>query len=93
MNQDGLTALVARGLVDKVITLFNKYIGTQLKIRNDKRVLPYISKDRVKKDLDISDGTLKTWEDNGLKRYKPRYKTSKKYYLIDDICKFIVLDT
>ena len=91
MNDDTLTNLVARGLVDEVIHLFNKYLGTQLKIRNEKRVLPYISKKRVMEDLDISDGTLDNWD--GLNRYKPRYKTSLIYYLIDDICKFIVIDT
>ncbi|WIF24035.1 hypothetical protein [Lactococcus lactis] len=48
MNDDTLTNLVARGLVDEVIHLFNKYLGTQLKIRNEKRVLPYISKKRRK---------------------------------------------
>ena len=93
MNDDTLTSLVARGLVDKVISLFNKYLGTQLKIRNEKRVLPYISKKRVMEDLDISDSTLDTWEANGLNRYKPRYKTTLIYYLIDDICKFIIIDT
>lgn len=92
MNDDTLTSLVARGLVDKIISLFNKYLGTQLKIRNEKRVLPYISKKRVMEDLDISDGTLDNWEKHGLNRYKPLYKTSLIYYLIDDICKFIVLD-
>ncbi|MER5974892.1 hypothetical protein ABT112_35255, partial [Streptomyces sp. NPDC002055] len=79
--------------VDKIIHLFNKYLGTQLKIRNEKRVLPYISKKRVMEDLDISDGTLDNWEKYGLNRYKPRYKTSLIYYLIDDICKFIIIDT
>ena len=93
MNDDTLINLVARGLVDKVIPLFNKYLGTQLKIRNEKRVLPYISKKRVMEDLDISDGTLDNWEKYGLNRYKPRYKTSLIYYLIDDICKFIIIDT
>ena len=42
MNDDTLTNLIAHGLVDKVIHLFNKYLATQLKIRNEKRVLPYI---------------------------------------------------
>ena len=93
MNDDTLTNLVARGLVDKVISLFNKYLGMQSKIRNEKRVLPYISKKRVMEDLDISDGTLDNWEKHGLKRYKPKYKTSLIYYLIDDICKFIIIDT
>ena len=93
MNDDTLTNLVARGLVDKIISLFNKYLGMQSKIRNEKRVLPYISKKRVMEDLDISDGTLDNWEKYGLNRYKPRYKTSLIYYLIDDICKFIVIDT
>ena len=93
MNEDTLTNLVARGLVDEVIHLFNEHLGTQLKIRNDKRVLPYISKKRLMEDLDISDGTLDNWEKHGLNRYKPRYKTILIYYLIDDICKFIIIDT
>ena len=93
MNDDTLTNLVARGLVDKIIYLFNEHLGTQLKIRNEKRVLPYISKKRVMEDLDISDGTLDNWEKHGLNRYKPQYKTSLIYYLIDDICKFIIIDT
>ncbi|MDM7502765.1 hypothetical protein QUE94_08435 [Lactococcus lactis] len=93
MNDDTLINLVAHGLVDKVISLFNEYLGTQLKIRNKKRVLPYISKKRVMEDLDISDGTLDNWEKQGLNRYKPKYKTSLIYYLIDDICKFIIIDT
>lgn len=89
---DPLTTIVARGLVDMVISLFNRYIGTQLKLRNEKRVLPYISKEQVMKDLDIkSDNTMTTWEDKGLQRYKPNYNSSKIYYLIDDVCKFIVL--
>jgi hypothetical protein len=45
------------------------------------------------KEMDISDGTLDNWEANGLNRYRPRYKTTLVYYLIDDICKFIDLDT
>ncbi|MGO3391543.1 MAG: hypothetical protein ACTIMM_10895 [Lactococcus lactis] len=93
MNDDTLINLVARGLVDKIIYLFNEHLGTQLKIRNEKRVLPYISKKRVMEDLDISDRTLDNWEKHGLKRYKPKYKTSLIYYLIDDICKFIIIDT
>ncbi|PFG91368.1 hypothetical protein BW156_09855, partial [Lactococcus cremoris] len=32
MNDDTLTNLVARGLVDKVISLFNEHLATQLKI-------------------------------------------------------------
>ena len=93
MNEDTLTTLVARGLVDEVIHLFNEHLATQLKIRNEKRVLHYISKKRVMEDLDISDRTLDNWEKHGLNRYKPKYKTSLIYYLIDDICKFIIIDT
>ena len=53
MKDETLTNLVASGLVDEVIHLFNKYLGTQLKSRNEKRVLPYISKKRFMEDLDI----------------------------------------
>ena len=92
MNQDTLTALVARDLADNVITNFNLYASKLLELKKDRK-LPYISKQEVMKEMNISDGTLDTWEKHGLKRYKPRYKTSLIYYLIDDICKFIELDT
>ena len=93
MNDDTLTTLVARGLVDKVIHLFiNQYANKLLGLRKDRK-LPYISKQDVMKEMDISDGTLDNWEKHGLNRYKPRYKTSLVYYLIDDICKFIIIDT
>ena len=91
MNDDTLTKLVARGLVDSVITDFNQYANKLLELKKDRK-LPYMSKQEVISELGISDGTLDTWCKKGLQRYKPRYKTSLIYYLIDDICKFIVLD-
>ena len=91
MNDDTLTSLVARGLVDSVITDFNQYANKLLELKLDRK-LPYISRQDVMKEMDISDGTLDNWEKHGLNRYKPRYKTTLIYYLIDDICKFIVLD-
>ena len=92
MNDGTLTSLVARGLVDSVITDFNQYANKLLELKKDRK-LPYISKQDVMKEMDISDSTLDNWEKHGLNRYKPRYKTTLIYYLIDDICKFIVLDT
>lgn len=92
MNDDTLTSLVARGLVDSVITDFNQYANKLLELKLDRK-LPYISRQNVMKEMDISDGTLDNWEKHGLNRYKPRYKTTLIYYLIDDICKFIIIDT
>lgn len=92
MNDDTLSNLVARGLVDSVITDFNQYANKLLELKRDRK-LPYISKQDVMKEMHISDGTLDNWEKHGLNRYKPRYKTSLIYYLIDDICKFIIIDT
>lgn len=92
MNDDTLTKLVARGLVDTVITDFNQYANKLLELKRERK-LPYISKQDVMKEMDISDGTLDNWEKHGLNRYKPRYKTTLIYYLIDDICKFIIIDT
>ena len=92
MNDDTLTTLVARGLVDTVITNFNQYANKLLELKKDRK-LPYISRQDVMKEMDISDGTLDNWEKQGLNRYKPKYKTSLIYYLIDDICKFIIIDT
>ncbi len=89
--QHDLTALVAHGLVDTVITDFNQYASKLLELKKERK-LPYISKQDVLNELDISDGTLDTWCKHGLQRYKPNYNTTKIYYLIDDICKFIVLD-
>lgn len=91
MNDDTLTKLVARGLVDTVITDFNQYANKLLELKKDRK-LPYMSKQEVINELGISYGTLDTWCKQGLQRYKPRYKASLIYYLIDDICKFIVLD-
>ena len=91
MNDDTLTNLVAQGLVDSVITDFNQYANKLLELKRDRK-LPYISRQDVMKEMDISDGTLDNWEKHGLNRYKPRYNTSLIYYLIDDIFKFIVLD-
>ena len=92
MNDDTLTTLVVRGLVDTVITDFNQYANKLLELKKDRK-LPYISRQDVMKEMDISDGTLDNWEKHGLNRYKPRYKTTLIYYLIDDICKFIFIDT
>ncbi len=92
MNDDTLTSLVARGLVDSVIQDFNQYANKLLELKKERK-LPYISKQDVMKEMDISDGTLDNWEKHGLNRYKPKYKTSLIYYLIDDICKFIIIDT
>lgn len=92
MNDDTLTTLVARGLVDTVITDFNQYANKLLELKKNRK-LPYISRQDVMKEMDISDGTLDNWEKHGLNRYKPRYKTTLIYYLIDDICKFIIIDT
>ena len=88
---DNMSVLVAREVSNEIILKFNEY-ATQLFTLKGGQRLPYISKKEVIKELDISDGTLTTWENNGLNRYKPSYKTSLIYYLIDDICKFMILD-
>ena len=88
---DNMSALVAHEVSNDIILRFNAYATRLLTIKKE-RTLPYIPKQVVMDELDISDGTLTTWENNGLNRYKPSYKTSLIYYLIDDICKFIILD-
>lgn len=89
---DPLTTLTSRLLAEDIIKRMNEYEATQAKLKATTRVLPYISKQQVMDELDISDSTLSNFEKHGLKRYKPRYKTSLIYYLIDDICQFVVLD-
>ena len=88
---DPLTTLTSRLLADDVIRRVNEYEAIQAKLKDNTRVLPYISKQKVMNDLDISDNTMSKFESNGLQRYKPDYNSSLIYYLIDDICKFIVL--
>lgn len=90
-NTDDLTSMVARELSNQVIYKLETYTQTALTYKKD-RVLPYISKQRIMNELDISTSTLDNWEKRGLKRYKPRYQTSLVYYKIDDITKFIALD-
>ncbi|WP_442774077.1 hypothetical protein [Lactococcus hircilactis] len=89
---DNMSVLVAREVSNEIILKFNEYATQLLTLKGGQR-LPYISKKEVIKELDISDGTLTTWENNGLNRYKPSYKTSLIYYLIDDVCQFITLET
>ncbi len=89
---DPLTTLTSRLIAENIIRRVNEYEATQDKLKASTRVLPYISKQQVMDELDISDSTLSNFEKHGLKRYKPRYKTSLIYYLIDDICQFVVLD-
>ena len=88
---DPLTTLTSRLIAEEVINRVNEYDKLQAKLRATERVLPYISKQETMRDLDISDNTMSKFESNGLQRYKPDYNSSLIYYLIDDICKFIVL--
>lgn len=88
---DPLTTLASRLIAEEVIRRVNEFYKLQAKIRATERVLPYISKQETMRDLDISDNTMSKFESNGLQRYKPDYNSSLIYYLIDDICKFIVL--
>ena len=88
---DPLTTLTSRLIADEVIKRVNEYDKLQAKLKVTERVLPYISKQKVMNDLDITDNTMSKFESNGLQRYKPDYNSSLIYYLIDDICKFIVL--
>ena len=88
---DPLTTLTSRLIAEDVIKRVNEYDKLKAKLRATERVLPYISKQETMRDLDISDNTMSKFESNGLQRYKPDYNSSLIYYLIDDICKFIVL--
>lgn len=88
---DPLTTLTSRLIAEDVIRRVNEYDKLQAKLRATERVLPYISKQETMRNLDISDNTMTKFESNGLQRYKPDYNSSLIYYLIDDICKFIVL--
>ncbi|GAA2831856.1 hypothetical protein [Pseudolactococcus raffinolactis] len=88
---DPLTTLASRLIAEDVIRRVNEYDKLQAKLKATERVLPYISKQETMRDLDISDNTMSKFESNGLQRYKPDYNSSLIYYLIDDICKFIVL--
>ena len=88
---DPLTTLASRLIAEEVISRVNEYDKLQAKLRATERVLPYISKQDTMRDLDISDNTMSKFESNVLQRYKPDYNSSLIYYLIDDICKFIVL--
>lgn len=88
---DPLTTLASRLIAEDVIRRVNEYDKLQAKLKATERVLPYISKQETMRNLDISDNTMSKFESNGLQRYKPDYNSSLIYYLIDDICKFIVL--
>ena len=53
-------------------------------------LLGLISKNKLKKELELTDRTLDKWESVGLKRYQPPLEDTRKvYYLIRDVLIFL----
>ncbi|VTY27875.1 Uncharacterised protein [Streptococcus parasanguinis] len=45
---------------------------------------------QLKDELNVTDNTLKRWEENGLKRYQPPLEDTRKvYYKVSDILIFL----
>ena len=60
------------------------------KSQQEKRLLGLMTAKQLKDELNVTDNTLKRWEEKGLKRYQPPLEdTRKAYYKVSDILTFL----
>lgn len=61
-----------------------------IQIKEQNRPLEIIQQRELLKQLNISPNTLKTWEQEGLKRLEPPIEgTRTVFYLLDDVINFL----
>lgn len=75
-------------LTHGLLAIVEKYLEAREKVKP--RVLGLISSEELKDELGIGYGTLKKWEDNGLKLYQPPIEDTRKiFYKVSDVLKFL----
>ncbi|MQW23270.1 MULTISPECIES: hypothetical protein [unclassified Lactococcus] len=82
-------SLMTRDITETVADQIDSFMKTQYKLK-EKHSLGIISKQDLMLELGIVDGTVTKWEENGLDRYQPPYKTSLVFFKIDDVKKFLI---
>ncbi|HFI0587195.1 TPA: XRE family transcriptional regulator [Streptococcus suis] len=79
-------------LIDRLVSAFESYLARRLEKESEHLTCGLVTRQKVMKDLDLKDETLRKWEDAGLKRWQPPFeKTSKIYYKETDIERFLTV--
>ena len=81
-------SLMTQDISETVAEQIGNFMNNQYKLK-EKHSLGIISKQDLMKELGIVDGTVTKWEEHGLIRYKPPYKTSLVFFKIEDVQKFL----
>lgn len=77
-------------LLDRIVQVVERYLNRRFEKEQQHLTCGLVSRQKMMKDLDLTDGTVKKWEDAGLKRYQPPFeKTAKIYYKETDIERFL----
>lgn len=75
-------------LVTRVSGLVGDFLGNYT--RPEPRVLGLMTQSQLREELGISRGTLRYWEDLGLKRYTPPIdRTKNVFYKVEDVLAFL----
>lgn len=82
-------SLMTKDITETVADQIDSFMKNQYKLK-EKHSLGIISKQDLMNELGIVDGTLTKWEEHGLNRYQPPYKTSLVFFKIDDVQKFLI---
>ncbi|HHT7817000.1 TPA: XRE family transcriptional regulator [Streptococcus suis] len=83
-----LTAQSEIDLKTGILELIENYLEAREKATT--RVTGLITAQQVKDELGIKAKTLKRWEDNGLRRYRPPLEDTRKiFYRVSDVLKFL----
>ncbi|MFX3644199.1 XRE family transcriptional regulator [Streptococcus suis] len=79
-------------LLDKIIDVIENYLTRRLEKEFEHHTCGLVSRQKLMKDLELKDETLRKWEDAGLRRYQPPFeKTSKIYYKEADVERFLTV--
>ena len=85
VNEEILTSMVAKGLVEEVSKKLNNSLELQEKIIRRESRTGEIKQTDLISDFGISPSTLKTWEAQGLQRIQ---RGKLVFYLLSDLHKF-----
>lgn len=85
MNEDTLTTLVARGLVEEVSQRLNESLELQRRLLKRESKTGEIRQSELLEDLGIPPNTLAKWENNGLNRI---VRGGSIFYLLEELHRF-----
>ncbi|HEL2057727.1 TPA: XRE family transcriptional regulator [Streptococcus suis] len=93
MDDKGLfTKWFEMNLIEKIVVVIENYLARRLEKEFEHHTCGLVSRQKLMRDLDLKDETLKKWEEAGLRRYQPPFeKTSKIYYKESEVERFLTI--